>query len=116
MEDIINSIKQLVWEYPDVILNTEFVVEFLEVILKNSLMTFVGEYFQQILGVIIVMNVAPILANIYMAKLENFLQKNRKTIWPVFLKRFIDDGFGIIKANTEEFEFWFKNSICLEKQ
>ena len=45
MEDIINSIKQLVWEYPDVILNTEFVVEFLEVIVINSLMTFDGEYF-----------------------------------------------------------------------
>ena len=84
MEDIINSIKQLVWEYPDVILNTEFVVEFLEVILKNSLMTFVGEYFQQILGVIIVMNVAPILANIYMAKLENLLKEKENYLASFF--------------------------------
>ena len=54
-------------------------------------------------------NVAPILANIYMAKLENLLKEKSKTntkiIWPVLFKRFID-GFGITEANKEEFEYW----------
>jgi len=56
-------------------------VEILEVILKNSLMTFDGEYFQQILGVIVGTNVAPILVNIYIATLEKlFKTKNAKQI------------------------------------
>ena len=33
-------------EFKDVIPNAEFVIELLNVILKNSLMTFNGEYFQ----------------------------------------------------------------------
>ena len=52
VEDAINFIKQLVWEYQNVIRNTEFLVEILDVNLKNSLMMFDGEYFQQIFGVI----------------------------------------------------------------
>ena len=106
MKDAINSIKQLVWEYQDVILNAEFVIDLLEVVLKNSLMSFDGEYFQQIFGVIMGTNVAPILAHIYMATLEKLLKEKSKTntkiIWPVLFKRFIDDGFGITEANKEE--------------
>ena len=77
VEDAMNSIKQLVWK----------------VIRKNSLMTFDKEYFQKFFGVT---NKAPILANIYMAKLENLLTEksktNRKIIWPVLFERFLDDG------------------------
>ena len=119
VEDAINYIKQLVWEYQDVIPNTEFIIELLEVILKNSLMSFGGEYFQQIFGVIMGTNVAPILANIYMAKLENLLQvkskTNKKIIWPVLFKRFINDGFGITEANKEEFEFWIQEFNLLRE-
>ena len=46
---------------------------------QNSLMTFNGEYFQQFFGVIIGMSVAPILANIYLAKLEKLLLEKCKT-------------------------------------
>jgi len=110
VEDAIDTIKQLVWEYQNVIPNAEFIIELLELILKNSLMSFDGEYFQQIFGVIMGTNVAPILANIYMAKLENLLKEksktNKKIIWPILFKRFIDDGFGITEANKDEFEHW----------
>ena len=41
-------------------------------------MTFNGEYFQQIFRVIMGTNVAPILANIYLAKLEKLLLENVK--------------------------------------
>ena len=64
VQDAINAIKELVWKFGNVIPNAEFIVELLDVILKNSLMTFDGEYFQQIFGVIMGTNVAPILANI----------------------------------------------------
>ena len=53
-------------EFADVIQNADFIIELLNVILKNSLMTFNGEFFQQIFGVIMGTNVAPILANIYL--------------------------------------------------
>ena len=73
-------------------------------------MTFDGEYFQQIFGVIMGTNVAPILANIYMAKLEMLLKEKCKTDiklkWPTLLKRFIDDGFGIMEGNKLDFEYW----------
>ena len=84
MEDAIDSIKQLVWEYQNVIPNAEFIIELLELILKNSLMSFDGEYFQQIFGVIMGTNVEPILANIYMAKLENLLKEKAKQIRKLF--------------------------------
>ena len=64
-------------------------------------------------------NVAPILANIYMAKLENLLKEksktNKKIIWPILFKRFIDDGFGITEANKEEFEFWIQELNLLRE-
>jgi hypothetical protein len=39
VENAINSIKELVLEYSNVIPNADFVIELLNVILKNSLMT-----------------------------------------------------------------------------
>ena len=54
-------------------------------------------------------NAASILANIYLAKLEQILYEKSKTdnkiIWPILFKRFIDDGFGITKANKFESEY-----------
>ena len=110
VEDAINSLKELVMEFDNVIENAEFVIELLNIILKNSLMTFNGEYVRQIFGVIMGTNVAPILANIYLAKLEKFLKEKCKTdkklIWPICFKRFIDDGFGVTKGNRSDFEYW----------
>ena len=54
-------------------------------------------------------NVAPILANIYKAKLEILLKEKCKTDinlkWPILFNRFIDDGFGIMKGNKLDFEY-----------
>ena len=73
MEDAINSNQELVMEFNYVIPNAKFAIELLNVMLKNSLMAFNREYFQQIFRVIMGTNVAPILANIYLAKLEKLL-------------------------------------------
>ena len=55
-------------------------------------------------------NVAPILANIYMARLEQILKEkckmDPKLKWPCLFKRFIDDGFGIMEGNKSDFEYW----------
>ena len=110
VEDAIKCIKELVEEYTNVILNANFIVELLEIVLRNSLMTFDGEYFQQIFGVIMGTNVAPILANIFMARLEQILKEKCKTDpklkWPCLFKRFIDDGFGIMEGTKSDFECW----------
>ena len=71
-------------------------------------MTFNGEYFQQVFGVIMGTNVAPILTNIYLARLENILRNkcvtDNKLVWPILFKRFIDDGFGVTKGSKKDFE------------
>ena len=52
VDDAINSMKEGVTECNNVIPNAEFGIELLHVILKNSLMIFTGDYFQQFFGVI----------------------------------------------------------------
>ena len=32
--------------------------------------------------------------------------RQKKMIWPISLKRFIDDGFGIIKGSGKDFDYW----------
>ena len=46
----IEFMKEIVFEYKDVISNAEFIIDLLELVLENSLMEFRGEYFQQFFG------------------------------------------------------------------
>ena len=119
VEDAINSIRKLCFDFQEIIPNAHFIIELLDLVLHSSLMVFDGEYFQQIFGLIMGTNVAPILTNIYMAMLENELKKkccsDPKLIWPVLFKRFIDDGFGITKGLRENVEYWIEKSNGLRK-
>ena len=112
VNDAINCIRKLCFEYQNVIPNAHFVIELLDLVLNSSLMVFNGEYFQQIFGLIMGTNVAPILTNIYMAMLENELKQkcnsDPKLIWPVLFKRFIDDGFGITLGLREDVIYWIE--------
>ena len=69
-------------------------------------MAFNRECFQQIFRVIMGTNVAPILANIYLLRLEKlWLEKcktDEKLIWPVLFRSFIDDGFGVTKGSKKK--------------
>ena len=60
--------------FQNVISNAHFIIELLDIVLKNSLMSFDKEYFQQIFGIIMGTNLAPILANLYLALLQNELK------------------------------------------
>ena len=64
-------------------------------------------------------NVAPILANIHMARLEQILKEKCKTDpklkWPCLFKRFIDDGFGIMEGNILDFEYWIEEFNLLRE-
>jgi hypothetical protein len=61
VDDAIKSIKQLCFDYQNVIPNTHFIIELLDLVLNRSLRTFDGKYFQQFFGLIMGTNVAPIL-------------------------------------------------------
>ena len=69
--------KALVFEYKNEISNAEFIIDLLEIVLENSSMEFHGEYFQQIFGIIMGTNVAPIIANLYLAKLEKIFERKK---------------------------------------
>ena len=73
--DAMEIMKKLVFQFQNVIPNAHFVIELLDIVLKNSLMTFDKEYFQQIFGIIMGTNLAPILANLYLAMLQEELKK-----------------------------------------
>ena len=72
VQHAINLMKELVFEYKDVISNADFIIDLLEIVLENSLMEFQGEYFQQIFGIIMGTNVAPILANFILRNWKKF--------------------------------------------
>ena len=73
--DAIEIMKRLVFQFQNVISNAHFIMELLDIVLKNSLMTFDREYFQQIFGIIMGTNLAPIQANLYLAMLQEELKK-----------------------------------------
>ena len=74
VQDAMNAIQELanlgIYKILFLMLNLCSIIEHS---FKNSLITFEGEYFQQIFGMIMGTNVAPILANIY--RLENILKR-----------------------------------------
>ena len=74
VEHAVKLMKELIFEYKNVIPNADFIIELLNIVLENSLMEFHGEYFQQIFGIIMGTNVAPILANLYLAMLEKIFE------------------------------------------
>ena len=106
MEDAIAMIQKLVVDFQMIISNAHLIIDLLVLVLRNSPMSVDKEYFQQIFGIIMGINVAPILVNIYKELLENELQNkyigNPKHKWPVFLKRFIYNGLEIFSGSKEE--------------
>ena len=73
-------------------------------------MTFDREYFQQIFGIIIGTNSAPVLANLYLAMFQEELKKkyvhDKKLKWPILFQRFIGDGFRIMEGTKKG---WIQN-------
>ena len=109
--------KILFFKYQNVIPNVRFIMELLKLMPNSAVTKFQEEFFLQILGIVMGTNLAPILANTHMAILEEELYimcKNKNIVWPEIYKRFIDNGFGIIKSNKKERSKWvFEfNSLC----
>ena len=64
-------------------------------------------------------NLAPILANLYLAMLQEELKKkcanDQKVKWPKLFLRCIDDGFGIMEGSKKDVEYWINQFNGLRK-
>ena len=70
-------------------------------------------------------DIAPILANLYLAMLEHKLKEQIKNdprmIWPSLWRMLIDDGFGVSKGRKKDVEYFIHkfnrmvNSIKIDK-
>ena len=110
--DAISRIQKLMFDFQTVIPNAHLIINLLGLVLRQSLVSFDIEYFQHFFGIIMGTNVAFIVANIYVAMLENELRRkcklDPKLKWPVLLKRFIGNGFGIFYGIKEDILYWIK--------
>ena len=70
MKDALELLKRLFFKYQNVIPNAHLIIELMEVVLNSAIMKFQKVFYRQILGIVMGTNLAPILANIYMARLE----------------------------------------------
>ena len=105
VKDALELLKRFVFKYQNVIPNAHLIIELIELVLNSAIMEFQKVFYKQILGIVMGTNLAPILANIYMAMLEEELKiicKNKNIKWPIMFKRFIDDGFGIMRGNKKQ--------------
>ena len=102
VEHAIDMMKELVFEYKNIISNANFIIELLELVLKNSLMEFHGEYFQQFFGIRMGQKLHPFLPIYILQTGKNFRKKKRKMTlkWSgqSFSDFYIDGGFGITKV------------------
>jgi hypothetical protein len=109
-EHAIELMKEVAFMHQTECQNMHFVIELLEITLKFNAMEFMGEIFVQIFGIAMGTNIAPILANLYLAMLEKKLKdqtkNDSKMIWPCLWKRFIDDGFGVIQGLKKDVEYF----------
>jgi hypothetical protein len=102
--------KETAFMYQPGCQNMHFILEILEITLKFNVMDFMSENFIQIFGIAMGTNIAPILANLYLAMLEKKLKEQTKDdpkmIWPILWRRFIDDGLGVIKGLKKDVEYF----------
>jgi len=70
VQDALELLKRLFFKYQNVIPNAHLIIELMEVVLNSAIMKFQKVFYRQILGIVMGTNLAPILANIYMARLE----------------------------------------------
>jgi hypothetical protein len=105
-----DTFREFLRQYPDA--SNGCTLDLLEFVLKNNIMEFDHQWFQQIMGVAMGTNVAPVFANIFLAILEvrvkNMSLIDPKLIWPVLFMRFIDDGFGVMQGSKENVFYFVK--------
>ena len=77
VEDAIELMNKIVFQFRNIISNAHFVIALLEIVLKNGLRTSDKEYFQQIFGTI--------LANLYLAMFQEELKRNHVEYMDIYI-------------------------------
>ena len=110
---ILQSVKDIFLEYPDLNRNDFLVLELLRIILENNDFEFDGKFYLQICGIAMGRKFAPSCANIYLRKFDDRAM-NGFHIHPLLYCRFLDDIFGLwpgTLAELREYEDYLNNLI-----
>ena len=110
---ILQSVKDIFLEYPDLNRNDSLVLELLRIILENNDFEFDGKFYLQICGIAMGRKFAPSCANIYLRKFDDRAM-NGFHIHPLLYGRFLDDIFGLwpgTLAELREYEDYLNNLI-----
>lgn len=87
----------------------ELIMDLLVWVLQNNYLEFNGRFYLQIKGVAMGTPVAVVFSCLYMMSLEMNLQKESDALnlpWPIFLRRFIDDGMGVWQGSKSDLDAW----------
>jgi len=109
----IDCVKRAFSENPDVARPDQYLIELLELSMKNNDFEFAEKYYLQIMGTAMGKRFAPALANLYLLDFDYKAMNNFK-IKPLLFFRFLDDIFCLWPGNVEslkEFEIFLNNLI-----
>jgi hypothetical protein len=114
----IESLKQALNTRKTKEVSTDFLVKLLSLVLKHNIFEFNGKYYQQQIGTAMGTRVAPTMANIFMASIDNLIQSLSVTEnlnYIHFYKRFIDDIFIIWTGSKEDLNLFMSKINDLHK-
>ena len=97
-EEGIKSLKAALDKRKNADVSSDFLAKLLSLVLKYNIFKFDGKLYQQQIGTAMGTRVAPTMANIFMASIDNLIQNTSRTEnlnHIHFYKRFIDDIFII---------------------
>ncbi|XP_024523476.1 uncharacterized protein LOC112343723 [Selaginella moellendorffii] len=94
-------------------MQARFIMAAAGLILEHNYVEFDGSYFLQIRGTAMGSNFAVVYACLFLCSLEDEF-KATSSKWPIYLKRYIDDGVGIWDGSKESLECWLASygSLC----
>jgi len=101
IELIIDSIRQIFKDNPNIQRPDDDILELLELTLTNNDFEFNGEFYLQLMGVAMGRKYAPSAANIYLRHFDQQAMEGFK-IQPSLYSRFLDDIFGVWPGTREE--------------
>ena len=91
-------------------MSVKHIISLLEFCLKSTCFVFQGQYYEQVEGAAMGNPLCPIVANIFMEKLETEALETAPHL-PSLWKRFVDDTFVILEAQYNDEFFQHINSI-----
>lgn len=104
------SVKRIFSTYPDPTRPDKYLLQLLDITLKNNDFVFNNQVYVQTCGIAMGKKYAPSLANIYLINFDLVLAGGFEGIVPIFPFRFLDDIFFLWGGTTEQL-FKFQNYL-----